>query len=218
MASNVVTRFQADPVSAGVCPAVPGGSGWDAGSATTLNGVSVTDPVEYSCQKNFTILATDGQWNTGDESTSTYFGPYNVTSSAYVGQQDSAVDKPYRDASQGTSSGGSSNSLADIAMYYFATDLRTSTLSNCTGAMGVDVCTNNVKTTTRDKAEWQHMTTYTLGMGLSGLLPFDQDYYLENTTSTTYQGLKAGSVNWPIPQSNEASTSKNRIRRLRTIF
>jgi type IV pilus assembly protein PilY1 len=28
------------------------------------------DPVQYSCQKNFTILSTDGYWNTGDETSS----------------------------------------------------------------------------------------------------------------------------------------------------
>lgn len=166
------------------------------------------DPVQYSCQKNFTILATDGQWNTGDESTSTYFGPYNVTSSAYVGQQDSAVDKPYRDASQGTSSGGSSNSLADIAMYYFATDLRTSTLSNCTGAMGVDVCTNNVKTTTRDKAEWQHMTTYTLSLGQNGTITYDANY--ETQASGTYYNITQGTHQWPNPVES-SSTDPGKI-------
>ena len=35
---------------------------------SSKNGVTVTDPVQYSCQQNFTILSTDGFWNsqTGD--------------------------------------------------------------------------------------------------------------------------------------------------------
>lgn len=36
------------------------------GRATTINGVAVTDPVQYSCQQNYTILSTDGYWNGND--------------------------------------------------------------------------------------------------------------------------------------------------------
>ncbi|HNC51374.1 MAG TPA: PilC/PilY family type IV pilus protein [Accumulibacter sp.] len=32
----------------------------------SINGVAVTDPVQYYCQKNATILSTDGYWTTGD--------------------------------------------------------------------------------------------------------------------------------------------------------
>ena len=43
------------------------------------------DPMQYSCQKNFTILSTDGYWNTDDE-TSTY-GPFDLAGNK-VGQRD----------------------------------------------------------------------------------------------------------------------------------
>ena len=43
------------------------------------------DPVQYSCQKNFTILSTDGYWNTGNETSS--YGPYGLDGKN-VGQQD----------------------------------------------------------------------------------------------------------------------------------
>jgi type IV pilus assembly protein PilY1 len=34
-------------------------------NGSTFNGVSVVDPVQYYCQKNVTILSTDGYWNEG---------------------------------------------------------------------------------------------------------------------------------------------------------
>jgi hypothetical protein len=50
---------------------------------TTLNGVTVVDPIQYSCQQNFTILSTDGFWNDQTNQTLTA-GPSNTA----VGQQD----------------------------------------------------------------------------------------------------------------------------------
>jgi type IV pilus assembly protein PilY1 len=44
------------------------------------------DPMQYACQKNFTLLSTDGYWNTGDE-TSTY-GPFAMDGLTNVGEVD----------------------------------------------------------------------------------------------------------------------------------
>jgi type IV pilus assembly protein PilY1 len=100
-------------------------------------------------------------------------------------------------------SGGSSNSLADVAQYYYKTDLRTTTLGNCTGALGgtTDVCANNVPSAGTsnedDKAQWQHMTTFTMGLGLSGTVPYQPDY--KTATSGAFQNIRTGSTNWPVP-------------------
>ncbi|WP_295453960.1 PilC/PilY family type IV pilus protein [uncultured Thiodictyon sp.] len=71
--------------------------------------------------------------------------------------------------------GGMSNTLADVAEYYYQTDLRT---SNCTGALGAgtDVCYNNVLSSGEDSASWQHMTTFTLGLGTRGRMVFSPTY------------------------------------------
>jgi type IV pilus assembly protein PilY1 len=105
------------------------------------------------------------------------------------------------------SSGGSSDTLADVAEYYWKTDLRTSALGNCTGtsldAAGTtsDVCNNIVKAITKvDTATWQHMNTFTIGLGTSGTLLFDQNYLTQ--TSGTYVDLKAGTANWPNASSS----------------
>lgn len=106
-----------------------------------------------------------------------------------------------------TASGGSSNTLADVAQHYYKTDLRTSTLGNCTGALGsgVNVCDNNVPTTGTsgedDKANWQHMTSFTMGLGLSGTLNYRSDY--KTATSGDFQDIRTGAKNWPVPSADD---------------
>lgn len=151
------------------------------------------DPIQYSCQKNFTILATDGAWNTNSE-TSTY-GPFALDGSL-VGQQDGTASRPMRDAT-GTSSGGSNNSLADVAMYYYNTDLRTPELQNCTNASGSNVCANNVPVLGEDTAEWQHMSTYTMSLGQNGTIDYDPNYATK--TSGKFYDITQGTRQWPNP-------------------
>ena len=70
--------------------------------------------------------------------------------------------------------GGSVGSLADVAQYYYATDLRTAT--------GDPKATNNVRVGATegdvegDQADWQHMTTFVVGLGVSGTLNYNKDY------------------------------------------
>jgi type IV pilus assembly protein PilY1 len=149
------------------------------------------DPVKYSCQQNFTILSTDGYWNSDDE-TATY-GPLQIDGSTSVGNQDSgATAKPMYDKS------ATSNTLADVAMYYYQTDLRNSTLGNCTGALGsgTDVCENNVPGTGLDINTQQHMTTFTLGLGVDGALAYSEDYL--SNGSADYEKIEQGTLNWPV--------------------
>jgi Tfp pilus tip-associated adhesin PilY1 len=82
---------------------------------------------------------------------------------------------------------GTSNTLADVAAYYYKTDLRTNALNNCAGAIipatglqGV-LCSatkamNNVPTTPSDPNSAQHMTTFTLGLGASGYMQYSSTY------------------------------------------
>ncbi|GAB2180550.1 hypothetical protein DLREEDagrD3_07730 [Denitratisoma sp. agr-D3] len=106
-----------------------------------------------------------------------------------------------------SSSGGSSNTLSDVAQYYYKTDLRSSSLSNCTGALGgsLSVCDNNVPSTGTggedDKANWQHMTTFTMGLGLSGTLNYSATY--KTDTSGTFDNIRKGSTNWPAPTADD---------------
>jgi type IV pilus assembly protein PilY1 len=105
----------------------------------------------------------------------------------------------------------SSDNLADIAMYYYQTDLRTT--GNCTGSIaGENVCTNNVFIGGNDSNTQQHMTTFTLGLGASGWMNYSASYLTDS--SGDYFSVKNGSTasssvctwetsgttcNWPVP-------------------
>lgn len=91
-------------------------------------------PIIESCQKNFSLLFTDGFWNGGSPSTPS-----------------SDIDN------DGQSISGSSVLLADVARYYYQTDLRTN-------------MENAVPTDAFDTANWQHLVTYSISFGLTGFL------------------------------------------------
>ena len=296
------------------------GSSWD--------GVTVIDPMQYSCQQNFTILSTDGYWN--DSS-----GFYQLDGSTNVGNQDAGEPRPMFDGGSASStytatisvsgsgstsvssvtvngqeilsgttsassssstvasrirdkindctsgisgncqvagysattsgstvtitapaaagainytpavtksgsktitasafqqtivsSGGTSNTLADVTEYYYVNDLRTAALGNCTGtpvppaATGLDVCSNDVPQSGLDAASWQHMTAFTLGLGASGYMQFspnyatasDGDFFdVKNGTAANPSGgicswQASGVCNWPTPVANNQTT------------
>lgn len=139
-----------------------------------------SDPMQYACQRNFALLTTDGYWNDdyGKEPTIV-----NVEGGA-IGNEDKDAGAPYQDKY--------SKTLADVAHHYYGTDLRTSALNNCTGALGKDVCANILAPAGKDTATHQHMTTFTIGMGVTGTL----------NPATDYAGLAAGTTSWPNPGSS----------------
>jgi type IV pilus assembly protein PilY1 len=67
----------------------------------------------------------------------------------------------------------------------------------------VDVSANNVPTTQNDFAAHQHMTTFTLGLGLDGVLSFRSDY--QTATSGDFWRIKQGTLNWPDPKGDTPS-------------
>lgn len=124
------------------------------------------------CQLAFAIVVTDGYWNSD--------------SSPGVGNADKDKGSPYEDTY--------SNTLADVAMAYYDTDLiPDGTLSDKVPPGG---CDNNPA---------QHMVTYTVSFGLQGTLPLVKagEYDYENdqclTECTTCP-------EWPKPEKNTAST------------
>lgn len=153
---------------------------------------SVDDPVQYSCQKNFTILTTDGYWN-GNSSGS---GVTNISGSV-IGDQDTDPTRPYY---QGPTS-GTVPSLADVAMYYYNTDLRAPAHNNCTSPLtGADVCEDNVPVSGENRNSAQHMVTFTLGLGIDGELRYQNNY--KTATSGDFFNIKNGTANWPAPTND----------------
>ena len=153
------------------------------------------DPVQYSCQQNFAILTTDGYWNTDSSD------DIQTVTGGEIGNMDKDAERPMYEGPT-----ASKGSLADVAKYYYETDLRSAAFSNCTGAEGVDVCENNVYVSTTDNNAQQHMTTFTLGLGIDGTLQYQKDY--KTATSGDYYNIKTGSgtpANWPVPVQESAT-------------
>jgi len=148
------------------------------------------DPMQYSCQRNFALLSTDGYWNAVSNENATY-GPLKLDGVTEIGEQDATETRPRRDGT-GSSTGGDSNSLADVAEYYWATDLRPD-------------MANNVGATSTDTAKHQHLSTYSLGLGVRGTIAYDRNYLTQ--TSGDFADIKAGTKNWPIPEGTIASWS-----------
>lgn len=181
-------------------------------NSSTVNGSTAVDPMQYSCQQNFTILSTDGYWNEGSP------GGYQLNGSTAIGDQDSTLSRPQLDGN------ATADTLSDVAAYYYKTDLRDT--GYCTGAIvppalsGNDVCPNNVPVSGLDAAAHQHMTTFTVGLGASGYMQYSANY--ETATSGDYFDVRngtvtsaangicswqsSGSCNWPIPASNGPTT------------
>ena len=264
------------------------------------------DPVQYSCQQNYTLLSTDGYWSPDTESGS--YGPKQIDGMTNVGSPDSRLPRPMFDGgasarparmatltveprhtesepfnsvlislkvdgvnvmsdyayiihapganlmveatqlaywiatrimrqgyraysennlvriiapdsagalssmpvieSEGsfpytvtafvevTGAGRATNTLADVAAWYFENDLRTPSLGNC-GTSG-KLCENNVPVTPGQRGgSQQHMITHTLGLGASGTLRYRDDY--ESADRGDYRDIANGKLDWPDP-------------------
>jgi len=162
-----------------------------AGASTTIKYAGMgASPIQVACQPNYTILVTDGYWNgsAGQNLAGGSIGNQDNVDSGYSKRSESA---PPGGARYDGGLAGSTDTLADVAMYYYKTDLR-SDLSD------------QVPTTSRDPASHQHMTTFTVGLGLAGQLTFDQGY--ENGSSPDFERLKiapaSGGLDWPVPAAD----------------
>lgn len=168
-----------------------------AGVTTGINNGMGTDPVQFACQQNFTILTTDGYWNdannvAGIKINGDAMDNQDNQDSGYSRRADGAYDgAPITVESDGTITPLAVGTLADVAMYYYQTDLRPN-------------MDDKVPTTSKDKNAKQHMNTFTLGLGLDGELNYRSDY--EVASEGDFAEIKQGFKNWPIPIANAPST------------
>jgi Tfp pilus tip-associated adhesin PilY1 len=84
---------------------------------------------------------------------------------------------------------GSYNSLADVAQYYYKTDLRSDFDNKLIPVGSGDE---------DDSATHQHMTTFVLALGVSGTLKFRPDYRSAATLTGDFAEIRAGTRDWPI--------------------
>ncbi|WP_418648732.1 pilus assembly protein [Thauera butanivorans] len=130
-----------------------------------------------SCRKSFTILMTDGYWNDAQAATS-----------GARENNDGGEGNPFEDED--------SNTLADIAWYYWSRDL----------LGGLE---NRVPPTTRNPATWQHMATYTISMGFEPTgVKSDGTTLTSNVRDTVFAALgnpSAPTITWPTPGANSSN-------------
>ncbi|GAA5005882.1 pilus assembly protein [Pseudoluteimonas lycopersici] len=111
-----------------------------------------------TCRQNYAILTTDGYWN--DDSGYTKVGNADKSTNTDVDGNAPQYPDSYTDT------------LADVAYKYWSTDLKTGTS-----------WPNNVLSSSADPADWQHMVTFGVSIGLQGNLdqnspppsPWNQD-------------------------------------------
>ncbi len=154
-------------------------------STTTTDTVAIR-AAQYSCRRSFAMLTTDGYYNDGGSFSglgnidNTSAGPITGTTATgtTLTYSYSSATKPYADSQ--------SNTLADVAMKYWITDLRTD-LANRVKTIQATVI-NNVTTTVANESFWQNMSFYSVGLGVYGTLQ-------QNTT--TLASLTSGGTSWP---------------------
>jgi type IV pilus assembly protein PilY1 len=167
---------------------------------STANTVTITAPTSLGLLTATPVLTTQKVSGSGTETfTITAFG------GGVVGQ--AGVIAPYKDIY------GAQNTLADVAYYYYTTDLRDqATLNNCQNTINstnyTNLCENNVLGGGKDNSSTQHMTTFTIGLGTSGTITY-QDYYETAGATpgvTTYYNIVNGTANWPDPTASGLTT------------
>lgn len=124
------------------------------------------------CRQSYHILTTDGYWNGSNPGVG---NSDNTAGSVITGPNDDDYQytpgPPYSDSW--------SNTLADVTMDYWKRDLRPD-------------LSNEVTKNQQDPAFWQHLVTFTIGLGVTGTLDPDSDY----------GDLVDGSLSWPRPDDN----------------
>lgn len=157
---------------------------------------------------NNTSSCTIGDWSVSGTRTGCQYSAWSswstVSSCTAVAQ---SASSPYSvgtavECQTGSVSGGTSDTLSDVAAYYYNNDLRNSDVSagtgTCTGptiapaTTANDLCENDVAPNDRDVATWQHMTTFTLGLGAQGKMLFSPTYWTD--TSGDFYWLKTGTT------------------------
>lgn len=154
-------------------------------------GGAAPDPILHSCQQNYNLLTTDGQWNsTGASGTVGSTNWDRTLPSATkllkalelefgtVFTPGSRWPRPYVERW----SSASTDTLSDIAAYYWSTDLRPG-------------MTDNVFTSSKNFATWQHMVTYGLAFSEQGTIAYPDGL----------AAIRSGTSDWPKPSADQAS-------------
>jgi len=155
-------------------------------------GINDSSP-HLQCRQSYTVLMTDGYWSGGSSyEASTSGARANVDGTG--GPTNTATGKSYTYSAVSPFTDGNSNTLADVAMYYWKRDLRTD-------------LENAVPTSSANPAFWQHMVTFGVGLGVTGTVdPVD-----------AFKAIDSGaSITWPNPSPGTQNCSSAAMCQART--
>jgi len=139
-----------------------------------------------TCQQNYSILFSDGFWNGSS--------PDLNVAIAGGGDQDSG-NGMYEGGPFADNAGGSvwSNTLADVAMYYYKNDLRADLDDE---VMVTDIDLSREADLEGVSQMHQHMKTYTVAFGLE----------VDSFSNDTFDEMaKATSIDWPDPTASNVN-------------
>jgi Tfp pilus tip-associated adhesin PilY1/TolA-binding protein len=216
------------PVASCTQAAASTGNNWTQTTCTTTPVSPKTLVASCACTTTPSCTVNSGTPNyvtTTCDTTST-----TATGVSSCSPQAASASNNYTTITCAGATGGTSDTLADVAMYYYQTDLRDGSLYNCVGGTSTDfpsgnpdVCKNNVYVTGADNNVNQHMTTFTLGLGTRGRMVYSSKDYM-NDTSGDFYSVKTGALtdlaatppicswqstgtecNWPIPASGSVN-------------
>jgi type IV pilus assembly protein PilY1 len=145
-----------------------------------------------SCRQNFHIMMTDGEWNGDNPNIGNLDAKEQTLPTNKAGITNYKPSAPFEDSNTAY--------LADLAFYYWYTDLRDDLDNDVPVSITKTICktkngdcsnTNAVVDTAKtfwhpenDPATWQHLVNYTIGFGVSGDITYPSDYdtLLDGTT------------------------------------
>lgn len=141
---------------------------------------------QHSCRPNYHILMTDGYWSGGEDKyrarTSDARENVDNQNGVVIAKAPPESSTTYQYTASTPYSDAYSDTLADVAMYYWKRDLRTD-------------LDNNVPTNSKDPAFWQHVTTFTVGLGVTGSV--------SASTIESAFGATPPDITWPDPTTDD---------------
>ena len=154
------------------------------GPWSSTPGVGAAGSTYLVCRQSYTILMTDGYWNGPDATSAGARANNDGTPGAQITYPDlPPYTQTYTYAPVSPYTDNRSNTLADVAMYYWKRDLNTN-------------IANNVPTNFKDPAFWQHMVTFGVGLGVSGTI----------SSTDAFAAVTSGAnINWPDPTLTNAA-------------
>lgn len=154
---------------------------------------------ELSCRKNYHIMFTDGVWNSDTQITGGN-APGNADNTSIPILPDGSAYNT-GDATATIFRDANSNSVADLAFKYWATDLRPN-LTNDVVPRIVDrsgTAPQQYWNPKNNPATWQNMSTFTVGLGMTGTLVAPNPVWAGSTfAGAGYTNLSSGAASWPL--------------------